>query len=154
MITALECSHSVVPGELRQMWDDYVKEMEAQGRKVKACSGGFEGKGFKFNEQEENVSDERKKFQKLAFDLHVDSDEEDADVDLDEQIEDLFKSKRSVKDKSETETSQMPPPLSAPIQSGKVDPSELISKATNVADKLKMAKEIAGKVSANKTASK
>lgn len=138
------------------MWDDYVKEMEAQGRKVKACSGGFEGKGFKFNEQEENVSDERKKFQKLAFDLHVDSDDEDADVDLDEQIEDLFKSKRTVKDKLEAdakEAPQLPPPQVAPILPGN-NASDLLAKATNVADKLKMAKEIAGKVSANKSASK
>ena len=52
------------------------------GKKVKACTGGFEGKGFKFNEQEEAVSDERKKIQKVAFGLHVDSDEEDADVDV------------------------------------------------------------------------
>lgn len=52
------------------------------GKKVKAISGGFEGKGFKFNEQEASVSDERKKLQKVAFGLHVDSDEEDADVDV------------------------------------------------------------------------
>lgn len=49
---------------------------------MKACSGGFEGKGFKFNEQEASVADERRKLQKAAFGLHVDSDEEDADVDV------------------------------------------------------------------------
>ncbi|RNA26298.1 putative ATP-dependent RNA helicase DDX46 [Brachionus plicatilis] len=101
VIKALEVSGAAVSDELRQMWNEYAAEMEAAGKKVRACTGGFEGKGFKFNEQEEAFSDERKKLQKVAFGLHVDSDEEDADVALDEQIEDLFKSKRSTKDKLE-----------------------------------------------------
>jgi ATP-dependent RNA helicase DDX46/PRP5 len=65
--------------------------MEAAGKKVKEISGGFIGKGFKFNEQEEAVSDERKKLQKVAFGLHVDSDEEDADVDVRKKLNEVFK---------------------------------------------------------------
>lgn len=108
------------------------------------------------------MSDERKKFQKLAFDLHVDSDDEDADVDLDEQIEDLFKSKRSVKDKLEgEETGQAPVAPSLP-QPPQLPPNVQIpvpevggaAQATNVANKLKMAKEIADKVAANRSANK
>ena len=106
IIKALELSQATVPDELNTIWNDYVKEMELAGKKVKACTGGFEGKGFKFNEQEEAVSDERKKLQKVAFGLHVDSDEEDADIDLDEQIEDLFKSKRTLKDKTDANASE------------------------------------------------
>lgn len=49
---------------------------------MKALTGGFEGKGYKFNEQEAAMADERKKMQKLAFNLHGDSDDEDADVDV------------------------------------------------------------------------
>lgn len=146
IIKALEMSGQTIPEELQKLWDEYVKEMEAQGKKVKACTGGFEGKGFKFNEQEEAVSDERKKFQKVAFDLHVDSDEEDADIDLDLQIEDLFKSKRSIKDKQEQMLQQQ---LAAnPLgQSG-------VQANTSVANKLKMAIEIANKVAANKSSTK
>ena len=150
-----------IPAELQQIWDEYVKEMEAQGKKVKACSGGFEGKGFKFNEQEESVSDERKKFQKVAFDLHVDSDEEDADLDLDEQIEDLFKSKRSIKDKLEQQAAaaaallpQLPPQLAGKSDTGGMIANALGAVQMSVANKLKMAKEIADKVSANRSASK
>ncbi len=44
IIKALEMSDQVVPAELQALWDEYVKEMEAQGKKVKACSGGFDGK--------------------------------------------------------------------------------------------------------------
>jgi hypothetical protein len=146
------------------MWDDYVKEMEALGKKVKACTGGFDGKGFKFNEQEESVSDERKKIQKLAFDLHVDSDEEDADLDLDVQIEDLFKSKRSIKDKQEQallaqmQINQLPLNQIVPssIKIDKSDTGKLIANAlgnvqASIANKLKMAKEMADKVSANRS---
>ena len=129
IIRALELSGAAIPEEMQKMWDDYVKEMEAQGKKVKACTGGFEGKGFKFDEQEESVSDDRKKLQKVAFDLHVDSDEEDADVDLDEQIEDLFKCKRSTKNDVKV-----------------VLPAGLQGAATSIADKLKMAKQIAEKL--------
>lgn len=46
------------------------------------CSGGFEGKGFKFNEQEPSKVESHKKLQKAAFGLHVDSDEEGEDVDV------------------------------------------------------------------------
>lgn len=143
IIKALEMSSTQVPEELKVMWDEYVKEMEAAGKKVKICSGGFEGKGFKFNEQEEAFSDERKKLQKVAFGLHVDSDEEDADIALDEQIEDLFKSKRSTKDKLEEIAAIATLPNTSAATAAAL---------ASVADKLKMAKGIADKVSANKSA--
>lgn len=155
IIKALELSSTNVPDELRKIWDDYVKEMEAAGKKVKICTGGFEGKGFKFNEQEEAVSDERKKLQKVAFGLHVDSDEEDADVDLDEQIEDLFKSKRSTKDKTELAAANTTTtPANTPAGSGANLAALAASLASSAADKLQRAKGIAEKMSATKTISK
>lgn len=140
IIKALEMSASPVPDELKLIWDDYVREMEAAGKKVKMCSGGFEGSGFRFSKEEEAVSDERKKLQKVAFDLRVDSDE-DEDVDLDEQIEDLFKSKRTTKSKqNEAQEAQAASAAAAATTSSQA--------TSNVADKLKMAKEMADKVSA------
>jgi ATP-dependent RNA helicase DDX46/PRP5 len=160
----LELSQAAIPEELNQIWNDYVKEMELAGKKVKACTGGFEGKGFKFNEQEELVSDERKKLQKVAFGLHMDSDEEDADVDLDEQIEDLFKSKRTLKDKVEAEQAAAVAAAVSAIAAatsqagGNPNIASVLASAPSslaaVADKLKMAKGIAEKVSANKNANK
>ena len=144
LIKALELSSEPVPPELKDMWDNYVKEMEAMGKKVKACSGGFEGKGFKFNAQEEGVSDERKKLQKVAFDLHVDSDDEDADVDLDEQIEDLFKSKRTTKNKTDGPNHQ------GGAQQGAAT-AVAATPVSTIADKLKAAKDIAEKMASHKT---
>lgn len=45
------------------------------GKEVKHSSG-FSGKGFKFDETEAQLADERKKLQKAALGLH-DSDDED-----------------------------------------------------------------------------
>ena len=44
-------------------------------------SSGFKGKGFKFDETEAQLCDERRKLQKAALGLQ-DSDEEDAGVDV------------------------------------------------------------------------
>jgi ATP-dependent RNA helicase DDX46/PRP5 len=136
--------------------------MEAAGKKVKACTGGFEGKGFKFNEQEEAFSEERKKLMKVAFGLHVDSDEEDADVELDETIEDLFKSKRTLKDASAETTNLTSTTTAIGTATGITSlanqqaalASAFLATAQSAADKLKMAKGIAEKVSANKGAVK
>jgi ATP-dependent RNA helicase DDX46/PRP5 len=164
IIKALELSQGHVSAELAQIWSDYVKECELTGKRVKACSGGFDkGKGFKFNEQEELVSDERKKLQKIAFGLHIDSDEEiEADVDLDEQIEDLFKSKRTLKDKATQETENAEAAIAAAVTAAAAvattttTTTPVVTVTTPnlaaVADKLKMAKGIAEKVSANKNA--
>jgi ATP-dependent RNA helicase DDX46/PRP5 len=151
IIKALELSSAIVPDELKKSWEDYVKEMEAAGKKVKACTGGFEGKGFKFNEQEEAFSEERKKLMKVAFGLHVDSDEEDADVELDETIEDLFKSKRTLKDASaETSAIATTTGITSITNQQAALASAFLATAQSTAEKLKMAKGIAEKVSANK----
>lgn len=42
---------------------------------------GFKGKGFKFDETEAHLADERKKLQKAALGLQ-DSDDEDAGLDV------------------------------------------------------------------------
>lgn len=46
LITALECSGTPVPDELKQMWEDYVKEMEAQGKKSKGVFWWVRGQGL------------------------------------------------------------------------------------------------------------
>lgn len=59
--------------------------------------GGFSGKGFKFDENEAAAVNERKKFQKAALGL-ADSDDEDLEQDIDQQIESMFATKRTVKE--------------------------------------------------------
>ena len=54
----------------------YVSSEFQQGKKVRSHSG-FKGKGFKFDETEAQLADERKKLQKAALGLHDPDDPDD-----------------------------------------------------------------------------
>ncbi|XP_051536520.1 probable ATP-dependent RNA helicase DDX46 [Myxocyprinus asiaticus] len=96
IIKALELSGSAVPPELEQLWTVFKEQQKAEGKSIRSSSG-FSGKGFKFDETEHALANERKKLQKAALGLH-DSDDEDTALDIDEQIESMFNSKKRVKD--------------------------------------------------------
>ena len=67
-----------------------------EGKRVYTASG-FKGKGFKFDETEAQMADDRKKLQKAALGIQ-DSDEEDAGLDIDQRIEEMFASRKRVCD--------------------------------------------------------
>uniref|UniRef100_A0A8C5NDS1 Probable ATP-dependent RNA helicase DDX46 n=1 Tax=Gouania willdenowi TaxID=441366 RepID=A0A8C5NDS1_GOUWI len=96
IIKALELSGSLVPSELEQLWASFKDQQKAEGKIIKSSSG-FSGKGFKFDETEHALANERKKLQKAALGLQ-DSDDEDGALDIEEQIESMFNSKKRVKD--------------------------------------------------------
>ncbi|XP_060522677.1 probable ATP-dependent RNA helicase DDX46 [Cylas formicarius] len=96
IIRAFELAGVEVPEPLRNLWDEYKSKQEAEGKKVHS-GGGFSGKGFKFDENEAAAANERKKFQKAALGL-ADSDDEDLEHDIDQQIESMFATKRTVKE--------------------------------------------------------
>uniref|UniRef100_A0A3Q1G6E7 Probable ATP-dependent RNA helicase DDX46 n=1 Tax=Acanthochromis polyacanthus TaxID=80966 RepID=A0A3Q1G6E7_9TELE len=98
IIKALELSGSPVPPELEQLWGSFKDQQKAEGKIIKSSSG-FSGKGFKFDETEHALANERKKLQKAALGLQ-DSDDEDGALDIEEQIESMFNSKKRVKDLS------------------------------------------------------
>ncbi|XP_046639989.1 probable ATP-dependent RNA helicase DDX46 [Daphnia pulicaria] len=97
IIKAMEQSETPVPVELQTLWDQYKSKLAAEGKTVRSGGGGFSGKGFKFDESEAMAVSEKKKFQKAALGLQ-DSDEEDIENDLDEQIETLMAAKRIVRE--------------------------------------------------------
>ncbi|GCB77178.1 hypothetical protein scyTo_0021074, partial [Scyliorhinus torazame] len=130
IIKALELSGNAVPIELEKLWDDFKEQQKAEGKTIKKSSG-FSGKGFKFDETEQVLANERKKLQKAALGLQ-DSDDEDTAVDIDEQIESMFNSKKRVKDMA------MPGAANVPVPS-----------AGN-AEKLEIAKRLALKINAQK----
>ncbi|XP_034746565.1 probable ATP-dependent RNA helicase DDX46 isoform X2 [Etheostoma cragini] len=98
IIKALELSGSPVPSELERLWASFKDQQKAEGKIIKSSSG-FSGKGFKFDETEHALANERKKLQKAALGLQ-DSDDEDGALDIEEQIESMFNSKKRVKDLS------------------------------------------------------
>uniref|UniRef100_A0A665X3Z8 Probable ATP-dependent RNA helicase DDX46 n=1 Tax=Echeneis naucrates TaxID=173247 RepID=A0A665X3Z8_ECHNA len=127
IIKALELSGSPVPPELEQLWASFKDQQKAEGKIIKSSSG-FSGKGFKFDETEHALANERKKLQKAALGLQ-DSDDEDGALDIEEQIESMFNSKKRVKDLSA--------PGLGPTSAGNIQ-------------KLEMAKRLALKINAQK----
>uniref|UniRef100_A0ABI7WQZ3 RNA helicase n=1 Tax=Felis catus TaxID=9685 RepID=A0ABI7WQZ3_FELCA len=108
IIKALELSGTAVSSDLEKLWSDFKDQQKSEGKIIKKSSG-FSGKGFKFDETEQALANERKKLQKAALSLQ-DSDDEDAAVDIDEQIESMFNSKKRVKDMAAPGTSSVPAP--------------------------------------------
>ncbi|KAM7162536.1 putative ATP-dependent RNA helicase DDX46 isoform 3-T3 [Macrochelys suwanniensis] len=130
IIKALELSGKPIPAELEKLWSDFKDQQKAEGKTIKKSSG-FSGKGFKFDETEHALANERKKLQKAALGLQ-DSDDEDTALDIDEQIESMFNSKKRVKDMAAPGTSSVPTPT-----------------AGN-AEKLEIAKRLALRINAQK----
>uniref|UniRef100_A0A8C5U8K9 Probable ATP-dependent RNA helicase DDX46 n=3 Tax=Passeriformes TaxID=9126 RepID=A0A8C5U8K9_9PASS len=130
IIKALELSGNPIPADLEKLWADFKEQQKAEGKLIKKSSG-FSGKGFKFDETEQALANERKKLQKAALGLQ-DSDDEDTAVDIDEQIESMFNSKKRVKDMAAPGTSNAPTP------------------SAGNAEKLEIAKRLALRINAQK----
>ncbi|GJQ73634.1 hypothetical protein Trydic_g13977 [Trypoxylus dichotomus] len=136
IVKAFELASVPVPEVLRNLWETYKAKQEAEGKKVHT-GGGFSGKGFKFDESEAAAVNERKKFQKAALGLQ-DSDDEDLEHDIDQQIESMFATKRTVKE------------IKAPL--GIINPASINAQNTAV-DKLELAKRLASKINLTKSMS-
>ncbi|XP_057658882.1 probable ATP-dependent RNA helicase DDX46 [Diorhabda carinulata] len=137
LIKAYELAAVQVPEPLRNLWESYKNKQEAEGKKVHT-GGGFSGKGFKFDESEAAAVNEKKKFQKAALGL-ADSDDEDLEQDIDQQIESMFATKRTVKE------------IKAPL--GIINQAALNATLTTAVDKLELAKKLASKINLSKNAS-
>ncbi|CAG7822357.1 unnamed protein product [Allacma fusca] len=135
IIKAMEMSGTEVPVPLQELWDGYKAKQEGDGKKVKSGTGGFSGKGFKFDDTEAQMANEKKKFQKHALGLE-DSDDEDIEGDVEQQIESLIKTKRIVK--------EVTPAVLA--QQGTSNPTTVQSST----DKLELAKKLASRIQAEK----
>ncbi|XP_033229972.1 probable ATP-dependent RNA helicase DDX46 isoform X2 [Belonocnema kinseyi] len=129
IIRAHELASVPVPEPLRQLWEEYKARQAADGKKVHT-GGGFSGKGFKFDESEAALANEKKKFQKAALGLQ-DSDDEDIEHDIDQQIESMLAPKRTVRE------------IARPSATNITLPGQPISSAT---DKLELAKKLASKI--------
>ncbi|KAM7374665.1 hypothetical protein PAMP_007311 [Pampus punctatissimus] len=148
IIKALELSGSPVPPELEQLWASFKDQQKAEGKTIKSSSG-FSGKGFKFDETEHALANERKKLQKAALGLQ-DSDDEDGALDIEEQIESMFNSKKRVKDLSAPGAAAGP---AGAVTTTAAAPGGLPglgpTSAGNI-QKLEMAKRLALKINAQK----
>ena len=131
ILRAMELSGAKVPAELQKLSDTYKEGQEAVGKKVHT-GGGFSGKGFKFDEQEAAAVNEMKKLQKAALGLADSDDEDDLENDIDQTIENMFATKRTVK---EVEAPVIPTILPVNVQP-----------TVASTDKLELAKRLASRI--------
>uniref|UniRef100_A0A8W8MQ23 Probable ATP-dependent RNA helicase DDX46 n=1 Tax=Magallana gigas TaxID=29159 RepID=A0A8W8MQ23_MAGGI len=139
IIKALELSGATVNADLEKLWNDYKERAKAEGKTVKSSSG-FLGKGFKFDETEAQLANERKKLQKAALGLQ-DSDDEDTGVDIDQQIEDMFASVKRVTDIAKPQVISNPMAGIGALPTGQSNQQKL-ALAKQLAAKINMAKKI------------
>ncbi|MEQ2182103.1 putative ATP-dependent RNA helicase ddx46, partial [Goodea atripinnis] len=119
-----------------------------EGKVIKSSSG-FSGKGFKFDETEHALANERKKLQKAALGLQ-DSDDEEGALDIEEQIESMFNSKKRVKDLSAPGAAGGP---AGAVTAAAATPGGVAGVAPTSAgnnQKLEIAKKLALKINAQK----
>lgn len=105
LVRAFKLSETDVPADLQVVYDKYVEQLKAEGKKVPSLdrTEGFSKhcKGFKFDEREEATRDEMRRVQKS---IHgVDSDDEDVSTALDQygtKLDIAFKSKPHIREAS------------------------------------------------------
>ena len=147
IIKAMELSEALVPAELRELWEGYKAKLAEEGKTVKSGGGGFGGSGFKFDESEAAYTVEKKKFQKTVFGLQ-DSDDEDVEQEIDQQIEALLDPKRSVKTVSASEAAATGLVTGVNVAGGAGEnPAAASGSSTSsAAEKLELAKRLASKI--------
>jgi ATP-dependent RNA helicase DDX46/PRP5 len=131
IIRAMELSGAEVPTELHSLFGSYKEGQEAVGKKVHT-GGGFSGKGFKFDENEAAAVNEMKKLQKAALGLADSDDEDNLEDDIDQTIENMFATKRTVK--------EVEVPVIATIMPVNIQPTIAST------DKLELAKRLASRI--------
>ena len=140
ILKALELSEATVPEELSEMWKSFTEEMKAKGKHVpKQRAAGFKGKGFKFDEEENAKSLEKKLKQKSSLNLN-DSDDEDeyAILTMEKKLEEVFSGKPRKIDPSAPQINIMksgPQQLNAKV-------SKNLAKAAEIADKIVTSKNL------------
>lgn len=133
VIKAMELSKVERPQLLNNLWERYKLEQERAGKTIHKSSG-FSGSGFKFDEAEKQMDKDRKIMQKAALGL-VDSDDDDvSNVDIDKQIEQIFNSKKNVRE----------------TMVGVSDQGEKADVGRDNKQKLELAKRMAEKINARK----
>lgn len=139
IIKALELSGATVPPDLEQMWKTYTDALKAEGKIKPGKRSGFRGKGYKFDETEAARDTEAKLKQKSALGL-ADSDDEDhfALLTMDKKLEEVFSGKAQLRDPNA-------PQINIAVQKSQppnVAASKSLAKATAIADKIMMSKNL------------
>ncbi|XP_075260075.1 putative ATP-dependent RNA helicase DDX46 isoform X3 [Convolutriloba macropyga] len=149
VLKAFQLSKVEVPQALQELWDEYVAEQKAQGKEVYR-TGGFGGKGFKFDDTEREMDAERKKLQKISHGMGESDDEDDQIIES--KIEQMFDTKKSVKtvEPSAEEKAALAEQYRLAEQAQKtLDAPVIFTGNQNIDNKMKQARELALKMLKN-----
>lgn len=124
------------------LFNNYKSRQEALGRQVKAGGSGFSGKGFQFNEQEAQLINEKRKFQKVALGLQ-DSDDEDPEEDLNAEIANML-----IPKKPKLQTANPIQPATNPVASTQPSTAPANNALSN-SEKIELAKKAASRINLN-----
>ena len=87
---AFETADVEPPAAVKEMWEKFRAEMKEKGIDVHAGGGGYSGSGYKYDSDEDEAVDNKKKFTKLVSAL----ENYDDDEDIDAQLSSLIKTKK------------------------------------------------------------
>jgi len=87
---AFETADVEPPAPVKEMWEKFRAEMKEKGIDVHAGGGGYSGSGYKYDSDEDEAVDNKKKFTKLVSAL----ENYDDDEDIDAQLSSLIKTKK------------------------------------------------------------
>ncbi|KAK0403526.1 hypothetical protein QR680_016974 [Steinernema hermaphroditum] len=129
---AFETAGVEPPVEIKENWENFKKQMAAEGKEVHIGGGGFGGSGFKYDSNEEETEANKKRLAKIVHNMETGNDA-DNDADIEQQLSCIFRSKRRVVDGSSLNTPT--------AKTGKDAPSD---------DKMEKARQVAAALAANK----
>ncbi|GMT26278.1 hypothetical protein PFISCL1PPCAC_17575, partial [Pristionchus fissidentatus] len=95
---AFETAGATPPADLQEMFNKFKAEMEAMGKQVKLGGRGFEGSGYKYDDNEADNAASQRKMAKLL--MGVENGLEDDDDEMEDQLNSLMRSKTRVVDAS------------------------------------------------------
>uniref|UniRef100_A0AC34QFV3 ATP-dependent RNA helicase n=1 Tax=Panagrolaimus sp. JU765 TaxID=591449 RepID=A0AC34QFV3_9BILA len=87
---AFETAELEPPAPVKEMWEKFKAEMKEKGIDVHAGGGGYSGSGYKYDSDEDEAIDQRKKLTKLVSALENNDD----DDEIETQLTNLVKTKK------------------------------------------------------------
>ncbi|KAI6210213.1 RNA helicase [Aphelenchoides besseyi] len=136
---AFETAGATPPTELKELWENYKKQMEAEGKKV-YTGGGYSGSGYKYDDNEEESEINKKRLTKLVHGLEAGGDEDDEDIE--QQLNSMMKSKSRIVNRNQATTSGEEEKAARPTKAQAQAQEKNVAAARAMAEKIAAAKQL------------
>ncbi|KAI6231547.1 RNA helicase [Aphelenchoides besseyi] len=136
---AFETAGATPPTELKELWENYKKQMEAEGKKV-YTGGGYSGSGYKYDDNEEESEINKRRLTKLVHGLEAGGDEDDEDIE--QQLNSMMKSKSRIVNRNQATTSGEEEKAARPTKAQAQAQEKNVAAARAMAEKIAAAKQL------------